>query len=134
MGLKCNFTPYSFYLGGNRTYLGLPNNPDYDLPGDSACIYANLTPGPSPHGEGRIQCTYISAWEKLFVNASRLNGKNVTVSVYDGRGSLMFEVQSLKSNAGYFTLDVDCGGWSDGLYIVNLNTEKEMLGTKFIKN
>jgi Secretion system C-terminal sorting domain len=27
----CNFTPYSFYLGGARTYHGLPNNPNFAL-------------------------------------------------------------------------------------------------------
>ena len=32
LGTACDFQPYSFYLGGKRTYLGLPNNPDYDLP------------------------------------------------------------------------------------------------------
>nr|MBK9650963.1 T9SS type A sorting domain-containing protein [Bacteroidota bacterium] len=48
-------------------------------------------------------------------------------------GSLMFEVQSLKSNAGYFTLDVDCGGWSAGLYVLHLQTEKEVLSKKFVK-
>ncbi|MBL0052929.1 MAG: hypothetical protein IPP29_16150 [Bacteroidetes bacterium] len=61
----------------------------------------------------------------MFVNASGLKGKNVTVSIYDGRGSLKFEVQGLKSNAGYFTLDVDCSGWSDGLYVVHLETDKD---------
>ena len=30
-GLACNFQPYSFYLGGKRTYYGLPNNPDYEM-------------------------------------------------------------------------------------------------------
>jgi hypothetical protein len=30
-GSACNFTAYSFYLGGKRTYWGLPNNPDYDM-------------------------------------------------------------------------------------------------------
>ncbi len=44
-----------------------------------------------------------------------------------------FEVQSLKAVTGYFTLDVDCGSWSDGLYIVHLQTEKEMLSKKFVK-
>lgn len=133
-GVACNFTKYSFSLGGNRTYWGLPNNPDYDLPGDSACILANLTPGPSPLREGRIQCTYISAWQKVFINAQNLKGRNVTVSIYDGRGSLMVqEFKSSKVNAGYFSSDVDCGGWSDGLYVVHLQTEKEILSKKFIK-
>ena len=132
----CDFQPFSFYLGGKRTYNGLPNNPNYELgplvgsPCDT--LSANLTPALSK-GEGVMQITYISAWEKLFVNASGLKGKSVTVSIYDGRGSLKFEVQSLKSNAGYFTLDVDCIGWSDGLYVVHLQTEKEVLSKKFVK-
>lgn len=31
LGLGCDFQPFSFYLGGHRTYLGLPNNPNYDM-------------------------------------------------------------------------------------------------------
>ncbi|MBK7965066.1 MAG: hypothetical protein IPK10_07105 [Bacteroidetes bacterium] len=31
LGLACDFQPFSFYLGGARTYYGLPNNPDYEL-------------------------------------------------------------------------------------------------------
>ncbi len=31
LGMSCDFQPYSFYLGGKRTYYGLPNNPDYFL-------------------------------------------------------------------------------------------------------
>ena len=97
LGAACNFTPYSFYLGGARTYWGLPNNPDYDLGPlkGSACDtlqWVNLTPSPSPKERGAIQCTYIAAWEKLFVNAHGLQGKNVTVSIYDGKGSLKLKV------------------------------------------
>ncbi|MBL0050574.1 MAG: hypothetical protein IPP29_03155 [Bacteroidetes bacterium] len=31
LGAACNLQPYSFYLGGKRTYFGFPNNPDYFL-------------------------------------------------------------------------------------------------------
>ncbi|MEO8086552.1 MAG: T9SS type A sorting domain-containing protein [Bacteroidota bacterium] len=31
VGAACNFQPYSFYLGGKRTYFGLPNNPNFEL-------------------------------------------------------------------------------------------------------
>ncbi len=146
LGAACNYTPFSFYLGGKRTYYGLPNNPNYGLgrlygsPCDT--LSANLTPALSK-GEGVMQITYISAWEKLFVNASGLNGKNVTITVYDGRGSLKFEVRGLKSNAGYFTLDINCAGglasgergarWANGLYVVLLETEAERLSKKFVK-
>jgi len=31
LGAACGYAPYSFYLGGKRTYVGLPNNPNYSL-------------------------------------------------------------------------------------------------------
>jgi len=31
LGAACDFHPFSFYLGGKRTYYGLPNNPNYEL-------------------------------------------------------------------------------------------------------
>jgi hypothetical protein len=31
IGAPCGYSPFSFYLGGKRTYYGLPNNPYYDL-------------------------------------------------------------------------------------------------------
>ena len=31
LGVGCNFSPYSFYLGDKSTYYGLPNNPNYKL-------------------------------------------------------------------------------------------------------
>src|SRR4051812_29126241 len=31
LGQACDFQPHSFYLGGYRSYAGLPNNPQYDL-------------------------------------------------------------------------------------------------------
>ncbi|MEO8087939.1 MAG: T9SS type A sorting domain-containing protein [Bacteroidota bacterium] len=31
IGSACDFQPFSFYLGGKRTYAGLPNNPNYTL-------------------------------------------------------------------------------------------------------
>ncbi len=31
LGAACNFAPYSVYLGGRRSFAGLPNNPNYNL-------------------------------------------------------------------------------------------------------
>ena len=148
---NCDFQPFSFYLGGKRTYYGLPNNPNYELgrlygsPCDTL-QWTNLTPGPSPMERGAIQCTYISAWEKLFVNAQNLKGKHLTITIYDATGKVKFSrgkppvgacpdrsVGGLGVFGGYFTLDVDCSGWASGLYVVHLQTEKEMLSTKFVK-
>jgi len=42
-----------------------------------------------------------------------------------------FEVGKVYS--GYFNLDFNCTGWASGLYVVHLQTEKEVLSKKFIK-
>ena len=80
-----------------------------------------------------MQITQIADWEKLFINASGLKGKNVTVTIYDSRGSAIKNYE-LKIINGYATVDVDCSGCSDGLYVVHLQTEKEVLSKKFVKN
>jgi hypothetical protein len=41
-GATCDFSPFSVYLGGNRTYYGLPNNPNYDLGADSGSVCDTL--------------------------------------------------------------------------------------------
>nr|MBK9650878.1 T9SS type A sorting domain-containing protein [Bacteroidota bacterium] len=138
----CDFQPFSFYLGGKRTYYGLPNNPNYGLgrlygsPCDTL-PWTNLTPALSK-GEGVMQITYISAWEKLFINAQNLKGKNITITIYDTTGKEKFARVKppgggLGVFGGYFTLDVDCSGWANGLYVVHLQTEKEILSKKFVK-
>ncbi|MBL0050563.1 MAG: T9SS type A sorting domain-containing protein [Bacteroidetes bacterium] len=142
LGAACNFTPFSFYLGGKRTYWGLPNNPDYDLgplvgsPCDTLSV--NLTlPLSGRRGES-LFLTYISAWEKLFINASGLRGKQLTATIYDATGKEKLARGKppgggLGVFGGHFTLDVDCTGWPSGLYVVHLQTEKEVLSKKFVK-
>ena len=44
LGASCDFRPFSFYLGGKRTYMGLPNNPDYNLPAVSGSVCDSLNP------------------------------------------------------------------------------------------
>ena len=149
LGAKCDYQPFSFYLGGKRTYYGLPNNPNYELGPDTGSVCDSLglltpeTPKPPLWG---LNTTYISAWEKLFVNAQNLKGKHLTITIYDATGKVKFSrgkppvgacpdrsVGGLGVFGGYFTLDVDCSGWASGLYVVHLQTEKEMLSTKFVK-
>ncbi len=135
-GTSCNFTPFSFYLGGNRTYWGLPNNPDYDLPriAGSPCdtvqwvAVQNIV---SPNGEMFV--TYVSDWEKAFINAKNIKGKNVMLKIYDVQGREVFS-SIKKTQPPYYTQDVDCGSLSKGMYVVVLKTEKERLVKKFVKN
>ncbi|MBL0052309.1 MAG: hypothetical protein IPP29_12755 [Bacteroidetes bacterium] len=54
-------------------------------------------------------------WQTIFVNAQNLKGQNVTISVYDGFGSLKFEVENLKAVGGYFTQNINAANWPGGL-------------------
>jgi len=81
LGVACNFQPYSFNLGGKRSYFGLPNNPNYDMPPDSGSICDTL----SSVGISEIEITimlrwfvsFINEWQKLFVNAQHIQGKEI---------------------------------------------------------
>ena len=78
VGTGCNFQPFSFYLGGKRTYIGLPNNPNYDLAKDSGSICDTLTVGMQEIAiqNSTLIVFYHSAWQKAFINAQKLKGKN----------------------------------------------------------
>ena len=136
LGMACNFTPFSFYLGGSRTYVGLPNNPDYDLPRlqGSLCdtiqwaAVQNIEP---PKGE--MYVSYIKDWQKAFINAQHLKGTTYTLSVIDITGRQIFKEKG-RLRPPYFTKDLDCSRYSKGMYIVSLQTDKEILAKKFVKN
>ncbi|MEI2759648.1 MAG: hypothetical protein V9G42_09510 [Bacteroidia bacterium] len=141
LGSACDLQPYSFYLGGKRTYGGLPNNPDYMLPALAGSACDTLTGiAPSPLGRGgELFVTYIASWQKLFVNAQHLKGKNITLTLYDVTGKLIYNTARVLtplgvggSAGGYFTQDVNCSALAKGMYIVSLQTEKEKLVNKFV--
>lgn len=94
LGAACNFQPYSFYLGGKRTYYGLPNNPDYFLgpkigsPCDTITaiseaseipVISNIYPNP---GHGPVTINYFLS-----------NGKQGKLQLYNALGELVYEQQ-----------------------------------------
>jgi len=134
LGAACNFQPYSFYLGGKRTYWGLPNNPDYDMgawvgsPCDTLGVGINEL---EVTNNAALFVTYIAAWQKLFVNAQNIKGNNCVLQISDINGRIVFSSEK-KSAPPYFTQDVNCAAFANGMYIVSLRTEKEFLTKKFI--
>jgi|JRYD01.1.fsa_nt_gb hypothetical protein len=142
LGTACNFQPYSFYLGGKRTYVGLPNNPDYDLGvvAGSACdTITGIAPLATSAKGAELFVTYIASWQKLFVNAQHLKGKSITLTIYDVTGNLIYNTARALSPSGvggsaggYFTQDINCSALAKGMYIVSLQTEKERLVNKFV--
>jgi hypothetical protein len=144
LGTACDFQNFSFNLGGKRTYYGLPNNPNYDLgpltgsPCDTL-TGISLTPV-LPEGAGALYVYYNPVWQKAFINAKGLRGRNVRMSVYDLLGNVVYAEENLTpalssgEGGGYFTKDLNCAAFAKGMYIVSLETDKERLVKKFIKD
>jgi hypothetical protein len=132
-GASCNFTPFSFNLGGNETYWGLPNNPDYDLPalaGSPCDTLVGIGEAP-PIQQAALNVFYHTAWEKAFINASNLKGKNGKLLVYDMRGKIIHQ-EPLRIQNGYYTRDLSMQGKAHGVYLVIVQTEEERLTKKII--
>ncbi|MBL0052390.1 MAG: hypothetical protein IPP29_13205 [Bacteroidetes bacterium] len=73
------FQPFSLYFNLGGAYYGLPNNPNYGLGRfkvhRAIRCSGQTSPGPLQRRGGVMQITYISAWEKLFINAQNLKGR-----------------------------------------------------------
>jgi hypothetical protein len=134
LGAACDFQPYSFYLGGGRTYWGLPNNPNYELGPLVGSVCDTLAVGLSEitSYKNNITVYYDAGWQMAFVNAKGLKGKNYTFQLYNLNGQLVLQEQG-KLNTEYFTKDLSLVGNASGIYLVRLITEKEILTTKFVK-
>ncbi|MBK8873404.1 MAG: T9SS type A sorting domain-containing protein [Bacteroidetes bacterium] len=133
MGANCDYSPFSFYLGGKRTYYGLPNNPDYDLPalaGSPCDTLVGLYDAPQIQ-QAALNVFYHTAWEKAFINASNLKGKTGKLIVYDMQGKIVHS-EPLRIQNGYYTRDLSMIGKADGVYLFVLETEQERLVKKMV--
>jgi hypothetical protein len=133
-GSACNFQPFSFYLGGHKAYYGLPNNPNYELgqwvgsPCDTLSVGVNEVLG----YENNLALFYDPSWQIAFVNAKGLKGKQYKLEIFNVAGQLVLE-ENGKLDSEYYTSDVALTTVGNGIYVVRLSTEKEVLTGKFVK-
>lgn len=135
LGAACDLQPYSFYLGGKRTYLGLPNNPDYDL-GPVAGSICDTLVGLSPNFEEakenpELHIYYSPIWQTAFINANKLKPGNYVLKVFDVQGRVVFE-ESASFSSSYYTKNLNCINFTKGIYLVLLQTEGERLVERFV--
>jgi hypothetical protein len=136
LGLACDFQPFSFYLGGARTYYGLPNNPDYELGAWVGSPCDTLTVGLTENDEKNdvfFQAWYNHEWNMIHVNASKLKGKSGVLRLFDVEGRVVFERKVDVISGGYFTGEIAMNGIAAGVYIVSLTTEKDKVYSKILK-
>ena len=133
-GAACDFQPFSFNLGGHRAYAGLPNNPNYELgplvgsPCDTLTVGITEAVG----YKNNITVYYDVNWQTAFVNAKGLRGKNFTFELYNINGQIIQQQQGFLDSE-YYTNNLSLVGVADGLYVVRLKTDKEVLTGKFVK-
>ena len=136
LGVACDFQPFSFYLGGKRTYYGLPNNPNYELGPDSGSVCDTITVGIENSATGAKHSAlfvfYHHEWQTVFINAKGLTGKKYLLTVVDLYGHTIHKREG-KLNGPYFTYDLHFPDVADGLYVVSLITDKEVLSRKFVR-
>ena len=136
LGPACDFQPFSFYLGGARTYYGLPNNPDYELGAwvGSPCdtLSVGLTPNPTTEASW-MQAWYNHEWNMIHVNAAQLKGKKGVLRLFDMEGRIVFEKPAEVIAGGYYTTEINMENLANGVYVVNLVTEQDKISSKIGK-
>jgi hypothetical protein len=133
-GAACDFQPFSFNLGGHKAYWGLPNNPNYELGAwaGSPCDTLTVGIGEVLGYKNNLSVFYDPRIKTAFVNAKGLRGKKANLQIFNSAGQLVFTHNS-PADGEYFTLDVDMSPYMDAMYVVRLETEKEMVSGKFVK-
>lgn len=133
LGTLCDYTSFSFYLGGKRTYYGLPNNPDYNLSALSGSICDTLTSilETSLISDAEFFAYYTTEWQTTFLNANKLKGTKYQLEVYDLLGKLIFRENGYLYSP-YFNKNLNCSSFSKGMYLVNFVTDKERLVKRFV--
>jgi|JI10StandDraft_1071094.scaffolds.fasta_scaffold24168_1 hypothetical protein len=134
LGSSCDFQLFSFPLGGNRTYNGLPHNPNYEMgplvgsPCDTLSV--GITPDPSEARGAWMQAWYNHEWNMIHVNAAQLKGKKGMLRLFDMEGRVVFEKPAEVIAGGYYTTEINMENLVSGVYVVNLVTEQEKISRK----
>ena len=132
--LACDFQPYSFYLGGHKAYSGLPNNPNYELgkwAGSPCDTLTSLLPSIFPK-QRQLNLYYDPTWQTVFINAAELKGKRGILEFYNSNGQMLSK-SSQSIDGGYLMQSSSFASQPSGVYVVRLQTEKEVLVGRFVK-
>ncbi len=135
LGVNCDYQPFSFYLGGHKAYIGLPNNHNYELDtlhGSPCDTLTSVGLNDLFPKNKELKLYYDKNWQTIFVNADELQGRKATLEFYNINGQLIERISS-ETDGSYFSKSSLFSSQADGVYIVRLSTEKEVLVGKFVK-
>lgn len=129
LGISCDFTPFSFYLGGKRTYIGLPNNPNYDLGPVIASICDTLTAVQNLEiRDSKIVVFPNPFYNKLSFHPIYSSTEKILIKVLNEIGETVFEKETILKDQ-----EVDLRNLTKGVYFLNIRSEKFSLTKKIVK-
>jgi hypothetical protein len=114
LGAACDFQPYSFNLGGRRSFAGLPNIPDYSLHAvEGGCVVSVEEVGISKND-------FV-----LFPNPAS-DELNIAVKSHDKISVKVFNILGKEVLSSAFTnqTNIDISSLTVGIYLVKLFNEK----------
>ena len=127
VGNGCNFSLYSFNLGGKRTYWGLPNNPDYNLGEVVGSVCDSLT---NEIDYLALLEDFIIVYPNPFVNELNFQSKYPTRTKLILRNALGQEI--FRKTIGEKE-SINLSSLSDGIYFLELISEKGIQRMKLMK-
>ena len=132
-GSACDFQPFSFWLGGHKSYVGLPNNPNYEL-GRLAGSQCDTLTGITDLKvkEKRLFVNPNPAVDEVWVNALQLTGKEAALVIRDLTGKTVFsKVEEIQG--GFLTTRLNIGLLQPGMYFLSVETGTARLVSPVIK-
>jgi len=127
LGAACDFQPFSFYLGGKRTYYGLPSNPDYQLGPVIGSVCDSLL---NSTDNITFEDIKIEIYPNPFSKSITIHAHstaNVELKLYSNLGSLLL------SRKFRDKIQLDLSFFSSGTYQLELISEKNVVMKKIVK-
>jgi hypothetical protein len=130
----CNFTPYSFYLGGARTYYGLPNNPNFALGAvDNFCD----TLASGLNNTQKFLNTNLNIFPNPCYNTCQIQYKPAlsigNIAISNLQGKVVFKEENIPVTLLQHGYEINTSAFAKGVYFVTLVSGNQNLTRKLIK-
>jgi hypothetical protein len=129
---QCNYVRNGFYLNGARTYISLPNNPNYDLgvAAGSPCDTLSVGIAENNAEQNEIKISPNPVHDNLMLSYKLTQSKQAVVYIYDLLGQLVFSQQIYSSGT---QLLIHTENFQKGMYVISVEDNGKRMNKKFIK-
>ena len=129
IGAACDYHPFSFYLGGKRTYYGLPNNPNYSLGPLAGSPCDTLGVATSEIEKQKVLDVFPNPfYNKIQLHFNTSKPKDGELRVLDLTGKQILKKKIQLSNQA-----LDLSSLTGGSYLLEIKTSEFVVIRKLIK-